>query len=208
MRNQVVREMVREEDREGILLMPTEVIEYLYCPRFTYFLNCLNIPQHEEQRYKVMLGREMHDKRKKINREYLRKKISCTGKDIDVHMVSKKYHLRGVVDEILYFADGTRSPLDYKFAEYTDFVYKTHRIQSICYGLLIREWFGCEVKRGFVCYTRSNYKLKEISFGGKEFDEALGIIEDIINIVSMGFYPKKTRFRVRCVDCCYRNICV
>lgn len=208
MRNQVVTKEVREENREGILLMPTEVIEYLYCPRFTYFLNCLNIPQHEEQRYKVLLGRELHDRRKKINREYLRRKISCTGKDVDVHMVSKKYHLRGVVDEVLSFADGTRSPFDYKFAEYTDFVYRTHRIQSICYGLLIRDWYGCEVKRGFVCYTRSNYKLKEISFMEKDFDEALGIIKNIMDIISKGFYPVKTRFRVRCVDCCYRNICV
>lgn len=204
----MVRKEAKEENREGILLMPTEIIEFLYCPRFTYFLNCLNIPQHEEQRYKVLLGRDLHDKRKKINREYLRRKISCIGKEIDVHMVSRKYHLRGIVDEVLSFADGMRSPLDYKFAEYTDFVYRTHRIQSICYGLLIRDWYGCDVKRGFVCYTRSSYRLKEISFREKDFDEALGIIEDIVDIISMGFFPKKTRFKVRCVDCCYRNICV
>jgi len=197
-----------ERGAESVLLMPTEVIEYLYCPRFTYFLNCLNIPQHEEQRYKVLLGRELHDKKRKINREYLRKRIGCTGKEIDVHMISKKYHLRGIVDEVLYFADGTRAPLDYKFAEYTDFVYRTHRIQSILYGLLIQDWFGCEVKRGFVCYARSSYKLKEIFFKEKDFDEGLQIINEIISIISKGFFPKKTRFRVRCIDCCYRNICV
>jgi len=198
----------REERTDGILLMPTEVVEYLYCPRFTYFLNCLNIPQHEEQRYKVLLGRELHEKKKKINREYLRKKISCIGKEIDVHMVSQKYHLKGIVDEVLLFADGTRSPFDYKFAEYKEYVFRTHRVQSILYGLLIQDWYGCEVKRGFVCYTRSNYRLKEIPFREKDFDEAIGIIEEIINIISKGYYPKKTSFRVRCVDCCYRNICV
>lgn len=197
-----------EKQSDGILLMPTEVIEYLYCPRFTYFMNCLNIPQHEEQRYKVLLGRELHEKKKKINKEYLRKKIGCTGKDIDVHMVSKKYRLKGIVDEVLSFEDGTRSPLDYKFAEYSDFTYRTHRIQSILYGLMISDWYGCNVKRGFVCYTRSNYKLKEIHFREKDFNEALVIIKDIIDIISKGFYPKKTKFRVRCIDCCYRNICV
>jgi hypothetical protein len=70
---EIAKEMFKEEDRKSVLLMPTEIIEYLYCPRFTYFLNCLNISQHEEQRYKVLLGRKLHDKKKKINRDYLRK---------------------------------------------------------------------------------------------------------------------------------------
>jgi len=200
--------MAREADRESILLMPTEIIEYLFCPRFIYFMNCLNIPQHEEQRYKVMLGRKLHDRKRRINRGYLRKKISCTGKDIDVHMVSRKYCLKGVVDEVLSFSDGTRAPLDYKFSEYKDFVYRTYRIQSICYGLMIRDWYGCDVKRGFVCYVRNHYKLKEIHFKKKDLEETLEIIEDVINIIMTGRYPRKTRFGVRCVDCCYKNICV
>ncbi len=38
------------------MITPSEVIEHIYCPRFTCFLNCLNIPQHEELRYKVLKG--------------------------------------------------------------------------------------------------------------------------------------------------------
>ncbi len=199
---------LRETGADGILLMPTEIVEYLYCPRFTYFLNCLNIPQHEEQRYKVLMGRELHEKKKIANRAYLRKKIACIGKYINVHMISRRYHLRGIVDEVLCFADGTRSPLDYKFAEYSEFVYRTHRIQSILYGLLIRDWYECDVKRGFVCYARSNYRLKEIPFSEKDFDEGVQIIREVVSIICTGFYPKKTKFAVRCIDCCYRNICV
>ena len=45
----------------------SEVMEYLFCPRFIYFMNCLNIPQYEEKRYKVIMGREIHHEKKFIN---------------------------------------------------------------------------------------------------------------------------------------------
>jgi CRISPR-associated exonuclease Cas4 len=197
-----------EIERGAVFLTPSEIVEYLYCPRFAYFMNCLKIPQHEDQRYKVMLGRELHDKKKMINRDYLRKKIECVKKDIDVYMVSRKYHLKGIVDEVLYLKDGSLAPFDYKFAEYTEFVYRTHRIQSILYGLMIKDCYRAEVKKGFVCYSRSNYKVKEIIFREKDFDEGKEVVEDMLNIIQLGYYPKKTSFAIRCVDCCYRNICV
>jgi CRISPR-associated exonuclease Cas4 len=196
------------QEQEGVFLTPSEIVEFLYCPRFTYFMNCLNILQHEEQRYKVLLGRELHDKKKMINRDYLRKKIECVKKDLDVYMVSRRYHLKGVVDEVLYLKDGSLSPFDYKFAEYTEFVYRTHRVQSILYGLMIKDYYKAEVKRGFICYSRSNYKVKEVVFKENDFDEGKKIIDEMLHIIQLGYYPKMTSYRVRCVDCCYRNICV
>lgn len=197
-----------EKERADFFLTPSEAVEFLYCPRFAFFMNCLNIPQHEEQRYKVIMGRELHEKKKMINRSYIRKKVSCIKKDIDVYMISKKYHLKGIVDEVLYMKDGTLSPFDYKFAKYTDFVYRTHRIQSILYGLMIKDCYQAKVNKGFVCYSRSNYKIKEILFREKDFAEGLKIIEDMMKIILQGYFPKKTSFSIRCIDCCYRNICV
>ena len=193
---------------EGVFITPSEVIEYLYCPRFSFFMNCLNIPQHEEQRYKVLLGRQIHDRKIKINKDFLRKKIGCIKKDIDVYMVSEKYCLKGVVDEVLFLKDGTLAPLDYKYTEYKDLIYRTHRIQSVLYGLMIRDFYVADVKKGFVCYVRSRNLLKEIFFKERDFAEALKTIEEMISIIQAGYYPKKTKFRIRCIDCCYRNICV
>lgn len=194
--------------KNGIYITPSEVIEYIFCPRFIFFMKCLCIPQHEETRYKVLLGRELHDERQKINRDYLRKKISCAKKEMLVYLSSSRYHLKGEVDEVLYLVDGTMAPLDYKFAEYKDTIYKTHKVQSTLYGLLIKDNYQCEVKRGYLCYVRSKYLLKEISFSEKDFQEANQIIEDILGIIQRGYYPKKTKFLVRCIDCCYKNICV
>lgn len=195
-------------DEQGLSITPSEVIEYIFCPRFIFFMNCLCIPQHEENRYKVLLGRELHEERQRINRDYLRKKISCIKRELLVYMSSARYHLRGEVDEVLYLADGTMAPLDYKFSEYRDTLYRTHRIQSILYGLLIKDNYLCEVRRGYICYVRSNYLLKEANFIDRDFQETTRIINEVLRIIQLGYYPKKTKFSARCPDCCYKNICV
>jgi CRISPR-associated exonuclease Cas4 len=194
--------------QEEIFITPSEVIEYLYCPRFIYYMNCLNIPQHEDARYKVLKGREVHEEKAKINREYLRKKLGCSAKDISVHLSSSALHLRGEVDEVLSFPDGTLAPLDYKFAEYKDWVFQTHKYQSSLYALLIMENYGKEVNRGYVCYLRSKNFIKTIPFCRADFEKAKHLVREILNIISKGYYPKKASSQAHCIDCCYKNICV
>ncbi|HDH13172.1 MAG TPA: CRISPR-associated protein Cas4 [Nitrospirae bacterium] len=189
------------------MITPSEVIEHLYCPRFTYYMNCLNIPQHEELRYKVIKGRALHENREIQNRDYLRRKLGCTDKDISVYIASKKLGVRGIVDEVLYLADGSLAPLDYKYSEYSDYTFKTHSVQSILYGLLITENYQKPVKKGFVCYTRSRNKVKEIVYTDKDICYAKSTVSEIFSIILKGYYPKKTKWHNRCIDCCYRNIC-
>lgn len=190
------------------MITPSEVIEHLYCPRFTYFMNCLNIPQHEELRYKVLKGRELHERKEDTNREYLRKRLGCMNKEISVYLASKSLGVRGIIDEVLHLDDGTMAPLDYKYAEYSDFTFDTHKVQSVLYALLIMENYGKAVNRGFICYEKSGHKVKEILYSDKDFCYAKDVVAEIFRVILKGYYPKKTRWQNRCVDCCYRNICV
>jgi len=184
----------------------SDVIEYLFCPRFIYFMYCLDIKQQEDKRYKVLKGRKVHEMREKLNRDYIRKKLNCARKESSVYLASKKYRVKGIVDEVLF--DGTASPFDYKFAEDKGKLFKTYKYQSLIYGLLIKENYNVDVKKGFVCYTRSNNLVREITFSEKDFTEAVKTINEILDIIQKGFYPKKTKSLMRCVDCTYRNICV
>ena len=81
-------------------ITPSEIIEFLYCRRFTYFMKCLGIRQYEENRYKVQIGREIHERREQQNRDYLRKKIGSCKKEISVNLVSRTLCIRGKVDEV------------------------------------------------------------------------------------------------------------
>lgn len=190
------------------MITPSEVIEHIYCPRFTYFMNCLNIAQHEELRYKVVKGRGIHESREAGNRDYLRKKLGCVDKDISVYIASKEIGVRGIIDEVLHLSDGTLAPLDYKYAEYAEYVYETHKVQSLLYALLIIENYGKPVKKGFICYIRSGNKVKEVIYTDKDFCYAKDIVDEIFKVIRKGYFPKKTKWKNKCIDCCYRNICV
>lgn len=190
------------------MLTPSEIIKYIYCPRFIYFMHCLKIAQHEELRYKVLKGRELHQKRETTNRDYLRKKLGCVDKHISVYIASRKIGVRGIVDEVLHFEDGTISPLDYKYTEFTEFTYATHRIQSILYALLMEDCYKKKVLKGYICYARSGHMVKKIEYSKEDFVEVLKIIKNVNDIISKGYYPQKTKWPNRCIDCCYKNICV
>jgi CRISPR-associated exonuclease Cas4 len=193
---------------EPIPLMVTHIHEHLYCPRFTYFEYVLAIPEHQEQRPLVQMGRQAHEERKKVNPGYLRKKLGVVERRFDVPLVSRRLGVRGVVDEVLTLADGTMAPFDYKFAEDPGQVYHNLKVQSVLYGLMIREMFGVEVPRGFLCYVRSAHRAVAVEHGEADYAEAEAVVAEVLEVIRKGVFPRATRWKARCKDCCYRNVCI
>ncbi|SDG34961.1 CRISPR-associated exonuclease, Cas4 family [Methanolobus vulcani] len=200
--------MEQKESESSTIITISDVLEYLFCPRFIYFMYCLDIPQYEEKRYKVVKGRDVHKQRQMTNKEYVRKKLNCIRKESEVYVVSKSNHIKGIVDEVLFLEDNTAAPLEYKFAEYKDKVFSTYKYQLVLQALLIKENYNIEVQKGYICYTRSNNMIKELAIKPSDFKKANDIITDIIEIVDKGKYPSATKSKNKCIDCCYRNICV
>ena len=187
-------------------LTPSHIIEYLYCPRFTYFEYVLRIPQHEEANYLVMRGRNLHDDKLEQNKEYLRKRLGVVEKRLDQYLTNDL--IRGRMDEVLTLQDGSMAPLDYKFAEYKDKVYDTYKTQLYCYAWLIEENFGLPVHKGFLVYTRSRNKVIEVEISDANKAEVKKAAADIFGIIDQNRYPKATKYKARCVSCTYRNMCV
>jgi len=186
----------------------SDVLEYLFCPRFIYFMHCLAIPQHEESRFKVIKGREVHDEKRITNTEYLRKKLGVVRKEINVFIASKNHNIKGIVDEVLFLEDGTAAPFEYKYAEFKDTIFQTYKFQLVLHAMMIKENYKIDVKKGFICFTRSNNHIEEIIFTEKDYKKGLEIIEEILGIINKGFYPGKSKYKNKCIDCCYSNICV
>ncbi len=185
---------------------PSHIIEYLYCPRFTYFEYVLCIPQYEERHFKVEKGRQIHDLKLEQNKDYLRKRIGVTEKYADQYLTNNL--LRGKIDEILLLNDGTMAPLDYKFAKFADKIYETYRTQLECYAVLIENNFHKKVNKGFLVYTRSLNKLVEVKISESAKSEIHRVCTDVINIVENNYFPKATKYKQRCLGCTYRNICI
>ncbi|MDZ7393812.1 MAG: CRISPR-associated protein Cas4 [candidate division KSB1 bacterium] len=186
----------------------TQAMAYLFCPRFTYFEECLGIPEHEETRFKVLMGREVHARKIKINPDYLRKRINVVRKAVSVYLASPTLQLRGIVDEVLWLADGTLAPLEYKFAEYRPFVFGTHRTQLCLQALLISEAFAAPVTRGYLVYVRSKNFLREVPFRPNDFHTARRAVQEVLRIIQSGRFPRQRGTAAQCADCCYRNLCV
>jgi len=185
---------------------PSEIIQYLYCPRFIYFEKVLGIPQYEEKSYKAMRGRQIHDTKSSINKNYLRKKIGVTEKLQEQYLTNEL--LRGKVDEVLVLDDGTMAPLDYKFAQYKDKIFSTYKTQLACYACLIEDNFNKTVNKGFLVYTRSKNKLIEVEINEMQKEEVKQCAVAIGKIIGDNLFPKATRYKKRCIECTYRNICI
>ena len=185
---------------------PSQIIEYLYCPRFTYFEYVLRIPQNEDKYFKVEKGRQVHDEKLEQNKEYLRKKIGVERKWTDHYLGNDS--LRGKVDEVLELKDGSFAPLDYKFAVWKDRVFETYKQQLYCYALLIEDVFNTKVNRGFLVYTRSKNKIVEVSIDESSKKLIQNSRDQMFDIIEGNKFPKATKFKKRCLNCTYRNVCV
>jgi CRISPR-associated exonuclease Cas4 len=194
-------------DFHDVLLTPSDVLEHLFCGRFTFFERHLLIPEFQERREKVRRGRDLHAVREVTNRAYLRKRLGVKEKRIDVSLTSTRHQLRGRLDEVLFFEDGTAGPLDYKFAKYPGRIYTTLRIQSAIYALLIRENFGVPIRRGYIVYTRSKNQVIEVTYAPEDFERIGRVVREILDVVQRGTLPRRAPAS-RCADCCYRFICV
>ncbi len=185
---------------------PSQIIQYLYCPRFTYFEYVLRIPQYEDRHFKVQKGRLVHEEKARQNMEYLRRRIGVVKKELNLYLTNDL--LRGEVDEVLWLEDGSIAPLDYKYAKYEDKIYSTYKTQLYCYAWLIRSNFGIAVTRGYLVYTRSRNRLVEVSVDEKSVAAVEKAARSIGEIITQNKYPKATKNKKRCVTCTYRNICI
>jgi CRISPR-associated exonuclease Cas4 len=186
-------------------ITPSHIIQYLYCPRFTYFEHVLRIPQFEENLLKVKKGREVHVEKATQNREYLRRRIGVIEKQSEVYLTN--HLLRGEVDEVLTLKDGSMAPLDYKFAAWEGRLYETYQTQLLCYAWLIEDVFKKPVQKGYIVYTRSKNYLLEVTVKQEDIGRIKQAAGHILTILDTCVLPRSTRVIKRCVHCTYRNIC-
>jgi len=189
-------------------ITPSDVMEYLFCPRFVYYMHVLKVSQHEHRRALVNKGRDIHTLKLVQNKDHLRTRVGAIDKCQDVYLSSQNLKLVGRVDEVLILEDSTAAPLDYKYAFWQDRLFKTIKTQQVLYALLIEENFLLPVDRAFVVYIRSKNHLETIPIDQQMKDKALKMLETIFGIINHAKYPKATTTKAKCADCTYRNLCV
>ena len=54
----------------------------------------------------------------------------------------------------------------------------------------------------------SKHKVVPIEFRDADFAEAESLLPEILQVIQTGCFPQATSWKARCRDCCYRNICI
>jgi len=185
----------------------SDMLEYIFCPRFTYYMHVLEIHQHEDRRFKVLKGREVHERKARENTSYLRKKLGVCQRADEVFLVSERLQIKGIVDVVLWLSDGTIAPFEYKFSEYSGCIPETYLMQLAFQGVLLQENYHRSVTRGYVCFVRSKNRVEEIVFPADQYHILENILENMSVIIQEGYYPERVQYSNRCHDCTYRNLC-
>jgi CRISPR-associated exonuclease Cas4 len=73
---------------------------------------------------------------------------------------------------------------------------------------LIEANFKGKVTKGFLVYTRSSNKLIEVAIDEKAKEEIKDSMRAMAEIITKNHFPKATKFKQRCLNCTYRNICI
>ena len=170
-------------------------------------MNVLKVSQHEHRRKLVNKGRNLHDLKLVRNKDYIRSRIGVIDKQQEVYLTSRKMHLVGKIDEVLFLKDNFAAPLDYKFAFWEEKIYKTLKTQQTLYALMIEENFEKTVNKAYLVYVRSKNKLVELEITDKMKYDALKIVDDLFEIIEFNYFPKSTKVKSKCNDCTYRNLC-
>ncbi len=192
-------------DGDADLLTVTDLKQYIYCPRITYYERCM--PHLRPRTYKMDAGVFAHEQeRKRAARRTLHAYGLESGeRQFEVPLTSERFGITGKVDEIVTFPGPplTIYPVDYKLARQ---VSPHYRLQIAAYALMIEEVWDCDVAQGFV-YLIPLRRLESIAITSElrvQVENALYAIHNIIRTEHMPPPPKR---RSKCESCEFRRVC-
>lgn len=186
-----------------MMLTVTDVIEYVFCPKFPYFSSVLGLKQYEEKRGTVRAGKKLHQKHEKTNKEYTPQ--SFFGKKlVGTKYYSQTLNIVGKIDEAI----ESRNEIILIERKYTDYakLQDTLKVQLGLLSLLVEENTGKQVRQAQVIFSKQNRVVKNYQIDESMKQYACDMLTETKKIISDGIMPF-SEFDNRCLNCCFRKIC-
>lgn len=185
-----------------MLLKVSDIKQYLYCPRITYFTYVL--PVEKKTTTKMAIGKEEHVT---VARKETRRRLRSYGleeatRHFNVWLRSERLGLEGVLDMYLEAARGS-FPVDFKNSYRPQL---NHKYQLTGYCLLLEDCLNRPVRGGFIyLIPRKEARYLDITPEARLYTKRL--LGAIRHLVAAERFPPLTRRSGRCTDCEYRNFC-
>lgn len=185
------------------MITVTTVVEYVFCPKFTYYINVLGLNQYEGKRGTVMAGKTLHSKQEKTNITYIPKDIEGR-KLVSLQFYSKKYNFTGKIDEAIENRDEVIL-VERKYSDYV-LIGPTINAQLGLLAILIEENIGKPVKKAIVIFSKKHRNEIIVDIDDKIKTFAIKMLENTRDVIKSGIIPP-SNFDNRCLNCCFRKIC-
>ena len=186
------------------MISVTNVVENVFCPKFTYYGLVMGLAQYEEKRGAVISGKKHHAVAEKTNKSVIPKDL--VGRKISSQkFYSKKHGYVGIIDHCI-ITDDEVVLIERKYSDRAH-VQNTIKVQLGLLAILIEENLHRPVRVAYVIFTKDGSRTEikvEIDKDIRRY--ALDMLEETRGIINTALMPK-SHYDKRCVNCCYSKIC-
>ena len=192
-------------------ITPTDVKQYVFCPRVTYFTRVARLKPIMGSQQEA--GQKSHDyltslekRRQSILKASL--PFESKSKEFDVYLVSEKLRVHGRLDMLLTTNENELIPIEFKdMFSNKGRVLHDHKYQLIVLTLLLEDVENAIIRKGIVHYLRDEMTVVvPISKGLRNW--AKGYIGKIIKMIEHGRLPEpRTQCRFKRVGCGFADQC-
>ncbi len=188
---------------EPLLITPTELRQWQYCPRVVFFERCTPVKRRET----VLMthGREKHQTElvKEQRRTLSRYELTEGERRYDVRLSSASLSLNGELD--LLIVDGKVAyPVEFKHTQRPPD--PGHKLQLCAYALLVESELGLSCPHGYWHSSRTR-QTYTITFDTRLKNRTRKTIEEVCAFIQQEKCPPPTSNTVKCLECELKNFC-
>ncbi len=198
-------------DVEEQYLTPTDIKQYVFCPRVTFFNRVMNLKPVMGSQQEA--GQKTHDRLSHLEKKRLSVlkaglELQVETKMFDIPVVSHNLGVRGRLDMLLVTSQNEYIPVEFKeMRSNKGQVRLDHKYQLTLLGLMVENAYDTIVRRGIVHYTLEELTIeKGITMSMKTRTKSY--VERINRMIEDGSLPSpRAQCRFDRVGCGYANQC-
>lgn len=188
---------------EALLITPTELRQWHYCPRVVFFERCT--PVRRRETILMMHGREKHQTElvKERRRTLSRYDLAEGERRYDVRLTNSALGLNGELD--LLIVNGQEAyPVEFKHTHRSPD--PGHKLQLCAYALLVEAELGLTCTYGYWHSSRTR-QTHTVPIDTRLRRRTLQAIAEVRAFIELERCPPPTSQTVKCLECELRNFC-
>ncbi|NLW16854.1 MAG: CRISPR-associated protein Cas4 [Firmicutes bacterium] len=188
-----------------VVLHPTDIRQYLYCPRIIYFTYVQ--PVRKLPTLKMRAGAEVHQLEAKAVARGRRSQRELPKGIVrnNVSLYSRSLGLSGKLDRLIICPDGKLAPVELKPSPILE---TRHQYQLVAYAMMVEEEYKGQVEEAYI-YSLSTRQVLPVTVSTEKKKYVKDCLSRIRRIIQSEHFPPATAGRrgAKCRDCEYRRYC-